>query len=124
MSSKYALAVTRLTDELQKHLGLAAWLRATLESELYEAPGASADPSKGKRGGIDKASVEKYKIAVDAFEKLTKAKINLDKNAKTVADSMTPAEEREAVAAYIKSMVPSDRTLFLAELNSWHTRSA
>lgn len=106
MASPFAVQV-RIADEVQANLNLAAWLRECLENQMTEAVGTR------EKLGVDTKTVQSWRDVVKAMEALTACKIKLDKASKTMADSMTPAEELEAVRSYIRSLEPAVARDFL-----------
>jgi hypothetical protein len=121
MASYFAVQV-RIADEVQKNLNIAAWLREALENELGASFGVGKDGSPPKCG-VDNKAVQKWRDVVKEMEALTVAKIRLDKNAKQMADQMSPEEELEAVRSYIRSLEPTLRSEFLRKEKQWHDDS-
>lgn len=101
----------RIAEEVDRLLRMTAWLRECLEAELA----AEASLAKDRPAAIGQGVLNKWTSLVTQFEKLTAAKIRLDKSAKELSDKMTPHEEIEAVRAYIRSMEPLKRRNFLTK---------
>lgn len=118
--TKYAAVKVRIADEIDKYLGVASWMRECLENEMHQALGVDPKDPKPPKFGINKEVVAKWKDCVAAFNALSDAKVRLDKNAKAMADNMSPEEEKEAVRAYVRSLPPSERVVFLTSELSWH----
>lgn len=108
----------RIADEVQCCLNTASWLRTALENELNAAFGVGKNGEPPKTG-IDGKSVQKFRDVVKAVEALADTHIRLQKNAKQMAEQMTPDEELEAVRAYIRSLEKSVATKLLTEELKW-----
>jgi len=118
MASPFVVQV-RIADEVQANLNIAAWLREGLENLMGAqfGVGKSGEPPKC---GVDPKLVTAWRDVVKAMEAMTNCKIKLDKNAKTMAEQMTPEDERNAVRAYIRSMEPGVRGVFIRGELEWH----
>lgn len=106
----------RIADEIQANLNLARWLRECLENAMGAAVGTA------NKLGVDNKTVQSWRDVVKAMEALTACKIKLDKNAKQMAEQMTPEEELEAVRSYIRSLDNEARGQFLTNEQRWHER--
>jgi hypothetical protein len=115
MASPFAVQI-RIADEVQANLNVAAWLRECLENSMQTSMGTR------DKHGVDQKTVQSWRDVVKAMEALTACKIKLDKNAKQMAATMTPAEELEAVKAYIRSLDSTTRGQFIRNELRWHER--
>lgn len=111
-----ALVQIRIADEVQKNLNIAAWLRECLENQMQEAVGTR------EKKGVDTKTTQAWRDVVKALEALADCKIRLDKNAKQMAETMTPEEELNAVRAYIRSLDPAVANDFLHNELRWRQR--
>jgi hypothetical protein len=118
MASPFAVQV-RIADEVQKNLNIAAWLRESLENGMGASFGVGKN-GEAPKCGVDTKLVQAWRDVVKAMEALTACKIKLDKNAKTMAEQMTPDQELEAVRDYVRALEPSVRGLFLRGELEWH----
>ena len=115
MASPFLVQV-RIADEVQANIQIANWLRECLERQMEDAVGTKS------RTGVDNKTVQAWRDVVKALEALADTKIRLDKNAKTMAEQMSPEEELQAVRAYIRSLDPTTRSQFLTNEQRWHER--
>jgi hypothetical protein len=105
----------KLADEFEHAFRSLAWMRECLEQELaYDLK-----KSDGQHV-IDNATLSKWSSFVKTLDVLAAAKVRYDKNAQAHADSMTPAEELEAVRSYVRALEPRLRLKFLEEEAAWH----
>lgn len=117
MASYFAVQV-RIADEVQANLNIAKWLRESLENEMNSqfGVGKNGEPPKC---GVNPKVVAAWRDVVKAMEALADCKIKLDKNAKVMAEAMTPEQELEAVRSYIRSLEPSVSRDFLRKELAW-----
>lgn len=109
---KAKTAVIRIQEELDALIRLTNHMREAYEYELNDGMGY-------KRLGISEALVRKGKDLAAMMDTLVKAKIAYDKASKSLAESMTPDEERSALMAYCKSITPKERNDFMRDLRTW-----
>lgn len=115
MASPFAVQIA-IADEVQANLNLAKWLRECLEHSMGAAIGTV------NKLGVDKGTVQSWRDVVKAIEALTACKIKLDKNAKQMAEKMSPEDELDAVRAYVRSLDNETRTQFLHNELRWNER--
>jgi hypothetical protein len=89
--------IQRLGDELDQLIKLVSWARESLQNELYTGMGY-------RKEALGESDLRKLKDLTTTVNSAVEAKIKWDKSQKSLADSMTPEEERAAVVAYIKSL--------------------
>ncbi len=94
----------RLADELDKMIKLFVMAREALENEMFSGLGY-------KKEGIGEKDVKKLKDLTLGLNSVVEVKIKYDKAAKQLAATMTPAEERDAVVAYLKACDLAERKL-------------
>lgn len=118
-TGKYFAATTRLVDELQANINIAAWMRDALQNEMNDQFGVDKATGAPPKVGIDHKLVKTWRDVVAALEALTAAKIKLDASAKKMAESMTAEEELAAVRAYLRSLEKTIAIDVLKEELSW-----
>jgi hypothetical protein len=96
-------------------LAIVVKAREALEYEMDEV----RNPDK-KIDFVGSDYLRKIKEITVSFNNLTDSSIRLAKAEKELENDMTPDEEREAVAEYIKTMEYEERMKFLNRLNAWH----
>lgn len=104
--------VVRLQDELDKMIKLLAWARECFETEMMAGMGY-------KKLTITEKDVKKLKELAGIVDSVVGAKIRFDKAAKSMADTMTPAEEKAAVVAYLKACEAQDRADIIMRIKNW-----
>lgn len=87
----------RLKNELNLILEMVVHAREALQNELNTE-------FAQKKISIDKPFLDRLKGLTACFTQLTESRIRLDKAEKEMEAEMTPAEEREAVRAFVKSL--------------------
>jgi hypothetical protein len=98
--------VVRLKEELNLILQLVVHSRESLDNELDSE-------FAQKKLSIDEKFLRKLKELTACYNSLTDARIRLDKSERSLEKEMTPAEERETVRAFIRSMEINERSEFL-----------
>lgn len=106
----------RLKEELNLILELVVKMRERLERELEDS-----DQVQAKY--IDKGFISKLRELSMCYERLTSSRIALGKAEKAEEAEMTPAEEMEAVRAFIMALDNTERAKFLWKLNEAHKNS-
>lgn len=104
----------KLLDEFEATFRVLSWIRSVLEAEL-----ADAKTPKGQVV-IDSSILKKWETLVNTLDTLSAAKVRYDKNAKAVADKMTPEQELEVVRGYLRAMDAKKRERFLSAEIEWH----
>ena len=89
--------IQRLGDELDQLIKLVSWARESLQNELYSGMGY-------RKEALVESDLRKLKDLTTTVNSAVEAKIKWDKAQKSLAEAMTPEEERSAVIAYIKSL--------------------
>lgn len=107
--------VIRLKEELNLILELVVHSRESLENELDTE-------FAQKKFSIDKSFLAKLKDLTACYDKLTDARIRLDKSEKAMEAEMTPQEEKAAVRAFILSLENKERIQFLNSLMEAHKK--
>lgn len=98
--------VVRLKEELNLILQLVVHSRESLDNELDSE-------FAQKKLSIDEKFLRKLKELTACYNSLTDARIRLDKSERSLEKEMTPAEERETVRAFVRSMELNERSEFL-----------
>ena len=103
----------RLKNELNVMLELIVKMRERLENELADVT----------HKFIDDKFITKVNKLSQSFERLTSARIQLDKAEKALEAEMTPAEEMAAVREFILTGLDNtERAKFLWKLNEAHKK--
>lgn len=102
----------RIGDEVDRCLRILSALRAMVEADVDEV-------LKSKSPGIPKGTLTQLKEITSCMNSLCDAKVRLDKNAKMMADSMSPEDEEKAVRSWIRSLEPKKRRVFLEGEVAW-----
>lgn len=109
---KYEHAVTRLSDDLDRLIKMAGWMREALENELFTGMGY-------KQLGVASTDIKRMAELTKTYEIIVDTKVKYDKAAKLLAESMSPAEERSAVIAYLKAADRETRAYVLTTMRAW-----
>lgn len=112
---KLNLKVVTLEGELDRMIKLVALQRETIEKTLL---GGFAY----KQDFVDEKGIRALKDLTAAYNSLTDSKVRLEKTAKDRAARMTPEEEKEAVATYVKALPHLERAAFIKRLVKYHNR--
>ena len=103
----------RLKNELNVMLELVVNMRERIQAELDEV----------SHKFIDSKFIDKVNKLSQSFERLTAARIALDKAERAMEKEMTPAEEIDAVRTFIlEGMNNTERAKFLWKLNEAHKK--
>lgn len=105
----------RMNEEVERLLRMTAWLRECLEADLASALGTAT------KKGVDSKTMTQWKELCATFKQLAEAKVLLDKNAKVLADAMSPEDELAAVESFIRAMEPKAADKFLQRQMEWRT---
>jgi hypothetical protein len=105
-------AVARIQDELDAMIALTNHLREAYQWEINDGMGY-------KRQGVAESIVKKGVQLASMMDTLVKTKIAYDKAQKALSETMTPAEERAAVVAFIKGLEAVDRSNLLRDIRKW-----
>lgn len=97
----------RLKTELNQILELVVEMRVRLENELKDS---------AQQKFIDKGFIDKVNKLSQSYERLTSARIALDKAEKAMEAEMTPAEEIDAVRNFILAMDSQERGKFFYKI--------
>jgi len=106
----------RLVDELNSMLKLLTFQREALQKSLFSEFGY-------RQEAVDLKTVQASKELTLAYTRMVEAQIKLDKALKSLADQMTPEEEKETVRKYIRAMTPFDRGRFMDDELQWHRKT-
>ena len=101
--------IVRLKHELDAAIELVAHARESLSNEMQTEWAQ-------KKLGVDSTFLKKLKEMTSSFNSLTESKMRLDKAEKQMEADMTPAEEQEAVLAYLRDMDAITLAHFLQKL--------
>lgn len=115
MASPFLIQI-RIADELQANVNIASHLRECLENQMSEGLGTRT------KTGTDKHTIQMWRDVVKAMADLTTCQVKLQRNAKLMAEKMTPEEELDAVRAYLRALPNDQRALFLLNEQRWHQR--
>lgn len=115
--AKNSTKVVRMKDELASMLVIVSNLRSGLEHEMADGMGYKLLDANPK-------VLTKIKELAATLNSLTDAKVRIDKAEKQMATEMTPEEERDAVATYVKSLEDSVRREFIMNLVRYHNSTA
>lgn len=107
--------VARLKNELDLQLELICHSRENLQQEMLTSYAAST--------GLKQDHLKALQQLTACFNDLTRARIALLKAEREAEDSMTPADEKEAVEEYILSMQPAEQREFLSKLVKRYVRA-
>lgn len=103
----------RLKNELNLMLELVVNIRERLESELKDAVSDKF---------INRDFVSKLKDLSQIFERLTSARIQLDKAERAMEAELTPAQEKDAVKNFVRALVGFERGEFLRDEWAYHIK--
>lgn len=109
--------VVRIQDELDRMIKLFSYARECMENELTDGMGY-------KKLAITDKDLKRMGELAKMCDTIVASKIRFDKAAKQMADTMTPAEEKAAVIAYIKSAEPQDRADIIHRIKDWEAKRA
>jgi hypothetical protein len=112
VEDKYRTLVTRLSEELEYMIKMAAFQRKALENELFTGMGY-------KQLGVSEKDLKKMKVMTEIMDQVVATKVRFDKAQKLLSENLTPAEERAAVMAFIKAQTPTDRWNILLQIKRW-----
>ncbi len=115
VKAEHERIVVRLQDELDKMIKLFSWAREATENDLMGGLGY-------KKLTVTDKDLKKLKELSNMCDSIVSAKIRFDKAAKSMADTMTPAEEKAAVIAYIKAAEVVDRADILHRIKDWENK--
>lgn len=101
----------KLKNELNTMLELVVNIRERLVNEIDDAK---------QMKFIDKGFMSKLKDLAQIFDRLTSARIQLDKAERALEAEMTPYQELQAVRSFIREMKGSERAEFLRNEILWH----
>lgn len=111
----HKISVARIQDELDKLIKIFSHMRECFENEMMEGMGY-------KKMALTDKQIKQGAALAKMMTEMIGAKVRYDKAAKTMADSMTAAEEREAVMKYLQSLPKEDLKSFLSTLTAWRDR--
>lgn len=97
LKDHYAKMVVRLQDELERLIKMYSHQREALENEMFEGMGY-------KKMTADEKFVKKLKELTLGMNSLTETRIKWDRAQAKLAESMTPAQEMDAVVNYIMTL--------------------
>lgn len=117
--AKQERIVVRMQDELDRMIKLFSWARECMENELY-----TGGLSPGRKLALTDKDLKKLKELSMMCENLVGAKVRFDKASKAMADTMSPAEEKAAVIAYIKACDYQDRADIIRRIKDWEVARA
>lgn len=115
VKNEHGRIVVRLQDELDRMIKLFSWAREAAENDLMGGMGY-------KKLTITDKDLKKLKELATMCDSIVSAKIRFDKAAKSMADTMTPAEEKAAVVAYLKAAEVQDRADILNRIKDWENK--
>lgn len=107
--------VTRLQDELDRMIKMFAHAREAVNNEMMDGLGY-------KKMGLSEKDMKKLVSLADLAASVVATKIRFDKALKDMANRMTPAEEKAAVIAYIKSCEAQDRGEIIRTIKDWEAK--
>lgn len=108
--AELAKLVVRIQDELDHLIKLHVFMRESLENEIMSGAGY-------KKLGANEKDVKKLKELTMSMDSLVGCKIRWDKAAKQMSETMSPAEEMDAVVKYILSLSSADQSKLRDKLN-------
>lgn len=112
---KIQSSVVRIASELEDLLRIHVWARECLQNELTQGMGF-------KQMALSEKDLKKLRELTVSMAHLAETKIKWDKADKILQDSLTPAQERDAVFKYIMNLSGDERTLLrerLADNGVW-----
>lgn len=101
----------KLKNELNTMLELVVNIRERLVNEIDDAK---------QMKFIDKGFMSKLKDLAQIFDRLTSARIQLDKAERALEAEMTPYQELQAVRSFIRELGGVERADFLKTEILWH----
>jgi hypothetical protein len=111
MSNQIEDMVIRLEKELDSLINMFAFARKSLENELLSGLG-------GKQIALSDKDAKKLKELALGMSTAVECKIRFDKAKKELAKNMTPAEEMDAVVAYIVNLTLAEQSNLRDRLNT------
>ncbi len=109
---KHKLSVVRIQDELENLIKIFGHMRECFQNDMMDGLGF-------KKLTVTDKQLHQAEQLAKIMTNVVAAKIRYEKAAKTLADAMTPEEERKACLDYVKALSTEERKTWLSNLRRW-----